>query len=94
MPVPSTAKIGPNLATAPKRVRDRAPGRAARYRALAVRYAILADYVLGEKVEAIAARHSVSHRMVSYIAAQHVIEHPLPRRPRGRPKGSTKELAA
>lgn len=68
------------LANAPKKMRDRAPGKANRYRAIARRYAILADYVLGEKVEAIAATHGVTGRTVNYYVAAEGLQ-----RPHGRP---------
>lgn len=48
---------------------------------MALRYAILADYVLGEKVEAIAHAHGVTGRMVNYYAAAEGIQ-----RAQGRPR--------
>ncbi len=84
MPAKTPApQIGPAIAKAPKRQRDRAPGKAKRFRALAVRYAILADYVLGEKVEAIAHAHGVTGRMVNYYAAAEGLQ-----RAHGRPRQS------
>lgn len=71
------------MAAAPKKVRDRAPGKAKRFRAMALRYAILADYVLGEKVEAIAHAHGVTGRMVNYYAAAEGIQ-----RAQGRPRNA------
>lgn len=70
------------LLHAPKKMRDRAPGKANRYRAIARRYSILADYLVGEKVEVIAALHGVTRRMVHhYVAAEGI------QRPQGRPQG-------
>jgi|GEM_PF-3473181 len=82
-PIVPEPLIGPALAMAPKKLRDRAPGKAKRFRALAVRYAILADYVLGEKVEAIAHAHGVTGRMVNYYAAAEGLQ-----RAQGRPRQS------
>lgn len=83
MPAQSISLTGPALAAAPKKVRDRAPGKAKRFRAMALRYAILADYVLGEKVEAIAHAHGVTGRMVNYYAAAEGIQ-----RAQGRPRNA------
>lgn len=70
------------LLSAPKKLRDRALGKANRYRAISRRYAILADYLVGEKVEVIAALHGVTRRMVHhYVAAEGI------QRPQGRPQG-------
>ncbi|MGV3511859.1 MAG: hypothetical protein ACO1OX_07620 [Novosphingobium sp.] len=64
-----TQQLGPELANAPKKVRDRALGKANRLRALARRYAILSDFVLGGKVEAIASAHGVTARTVNHHIA-------------------------
>lgn len=81
MPAAPTLNLGPALAAAPKKARDRAPGTAKRFRALSQRYAILADYVMGEKVEAIAHAHGVTGRMVNYYAAAEGLQ-----RAHGRPR--------
>lgn len=75
-----TQHLGPEFAKAPKKVRDRAPGKAKRLRALARRYAIVSDFVLGGKVEAIACAHGVTSRMVNYHVAAAGLQ-----RPHGRP---------
>ena len=60
---------------------ERIAGRAKRYEALSRRYAILAAYIRGEKVEAIASQHGVSADLVTHFAALEGIS-----RPQGRPR--------
>lgn len=60
---------------------NRQEGRARRYSTLSRRYAILAAYARGEKVEYIAAMHNVTARLVALYAAQEGIS-----RPQGRPR--------
>lgn len=59
----------------------RMEGRARRYSALSRRYAMLAAYALGEKVEAIAHEHGCTPDLVTHYAALEGIS-----RPRGRQK--------
>lgn len=67
--------------TTPRLRPERMAGRARRYSALSRRYAMMAAYVLGEKVEAIAAEYGVTSELVRHYAAMEGIS-----RPRGRQK--------
>lgn len=69
------------IATESKKARDRAAGRAGRLQSLSRRYAILAAYLRGEKVEAIASAHGVTTRLISHYAALEGIQ-----RRQGRPR--------
>lgn len=85
----------PALALLTTREQERLLALARRHFRTARRHAVLSDYFLGLKVDVIAMRHNISPRMVSRIAADEGVKHPLlPLRPQGRPKGSTKSPAS
>lgn len=77
----------PSLMRLPRAERRKQYKIARNFARLSRHYAVLADYVLGMKIEEIAVRHGITARMVSYIASGKGVKHPLPpQRPVGRPR--------